>query len=172
MLLGEYDEGLIYYINSDSTNFSFNFTFSNTPYVVFSMEESAPTGSNLQNVNVFGLAKNTSGGIVGLSAPFSGTVRYRAAWASSFPANFTSSFTASITASAGTIGVNYGVAYTASFAALTGVPSEFRNSTFNLSGSGQPNVFLDPDEGTFTNTAVNGSISAPYSGVIDFIAYQ
>lgn len=172
LVLGEYDEGLIHFNNTDSTSFSFNFVFSNTPYVVFSMEQSAPTGANLENVNVFGLSKTVSGGMVGLSAPFSGTVRYRAAYSPTFPANFTSSFTASIVASAGTIPINYGVAYTASFAALTGPPVEFRNTPFNTSGSGQPDVWLDPDELTFANNSVNGSISAPYSGTIDFIAYQ
>lgn len=171
VVLGEYDEGLIHFSNTDNASFNFNFTFSSTPYVVFTVEQSAPTSSQQQNINVFGFQKSTTGGLVGVSAPYSGTVRYRAAYAAAFPANFTSSFTSSITASAGTVGVNYSVAYTASFGALPAPPGEFRSSPFNTSGSGQPDVFLDPDEGTFAASQVNGTISAPYSGVIDFIAY-
>lgn len=172
IVFGEYDEGLIHFNNEESVSFNFNFIFSNVPYVVFSMEQSSPSGSNLENVNIFGLYKSVSGGIVGLSAPFSGTVRYRAAWSSTFPANFTSPYTASIFASAGTIGVNHNVFYTASYATLANIPSEFRNSPFNLSSSGQPDVYLTPDIASYTNSSVNVDISAPYSGNVDFIAYQ
>lgn len=169
--VGEYDEGLVHFDNTSDETFAFNFTFSSTPYVVYTMEESAPTGSGLENINVFGFTKSTTGAIVGVSAPFSGTVRYRAAWASSFPAVFTSSFTSSFTASAGSTPVIGATSYTASYSILSATPSIYLNSPINSSGSGQPDVYLDPDEASITVSSTSGEISAPYSGAIDFIAY-
>lgn len=168
--LGEYDEGLIYFNNTDTATFNFNFTFSSTPYVVFSIDSTPITGSEF--INVFGYQKSTTGSQLGLSAPFSGTVRYRAAYASSFPGNFTSSYTASITASAGTVTLTLTEVFTASYAALSSAPSEFRCSPFNTADPGLADVWLDPDEGSFTATTANGTISAPFTGYIDFIAYE
>lgn len=172
IVLGEYDEGLIYFDNSETELFYFNFIFSGIPYVVFTIEDSTPSGLNQQNINVFGTDKNNQYGFVAVSAPFSGTVRYRAALAPSYPAYFTSSFTGSIiTASAGAAGVVWATEYTASFGALPGAPSEFRSSPFNTLDTSLNDVYLDPDETTFAAGAANGTISAPFSGTIEFIAY-
>jgi len=172
VVYGEYDEGLIYFDNTDNEIYSFNFTFSSMPFVVYTMEESDPLNPNSEFMNVFGTGKDTSGGVAAVSAPFSGTVRYRAAYNATYPATFTSSFTASMVASAGAVDVLNLTAYTASFGALTGAPTLFLSTPINTSGSGQPDVGLDPTEATFTTSTVAGEISAPYSGAIDFIAFQ
>jgi hypothetical protein len=169
--VGEYDEGLIHFNNTSDASFNYNITFSSTPFVVYTIEASAPAALNQENINVFGFSKTTTSAIVGLSAPFSGTVRYRAAYATSYPATFTSAFTASMIASAGSESVVYVTAYTASYTELPSTPTIFIQSPINTSASGQPDVFLDPDETSFTVTTTNTEFSAPYSGSIDFIAY-
>ena len=158
--LGEYDEDLIHFNNETFKSFSFNFTFSNNPTVVFSQGTAAPAQPNTENVNIFGISRTTTGGVVALSAPYSGTIRYRAAYAGSYP----SYFTGSLVSIAPTAGIFIGsvdrqvpdnVSYvTASWATLASAgpvafPSPYDdNSNFdgnvalttnylNLNGSGQ-----------------------------------
>ena len=88
VVIGEYDEGLIHFNNTDTNSFSFNITFSSNPYLVFSVNEEASTVQNTTNINIYGISVNTAGGVLGLSAPFSGTIRYRAAYSDTFPAYF------------------------------------------------------------------------------------
>lgn len=172
--LGEYDEGLITFNNASSGIVFFNFLFSDVPYIVLTIEDSTPSTLSQSNINVFGIEKNNQYCNVGLSAPFSGTVRYRAVYSPAYPAYFTSSYTGSIfTASAGAAGVNWSSEYTASFSALVGgAPTQFRSTPWDGLFGQLADVALDPDETSFTATSANGTISAPYSGAIDFIAYS
>lgn len=167
--LGQYDEGLIHFNNDFSAVQNFNFTFTDTPFVVFTVETAART--NHENINVFGLAKSATGFTVGLSAPYSGTVRYRAAYSPTYPATFTSSFTSSITASAGTVDIVHEAIYTASFDALPTFVGTFLKTPFNTSTSGQSDVYLSVTTNNLATASMSGDISAPYSGAIDFIAY-
>ena len=73
--LGEYDEDLIHFNNETLKSFSYNFIFSNNPTVVFSVNAADVAQPNTENLNVFGISRNTGGGVVALSAPFSGTIR-------------------------------------------------------------------------------------------------
>lgn len=187
VVLGEYDEGLIPFNFTTEEIFNFNFAFSNDPVIVFTVEPYfdplAEPQPSLENINAFGIFKNTNVGMVGVSAPFSGNIRYRAAWASSYPANFTSSYSASVfVASAGSTPAVWITEFTSSFDPLTGAPVEFRSTTYGTNSfqsipvitdqSSLNDVYLSPVTGSFTTSTAPGTISAPYSGTIDFIAVQ
>lgn len=94
-VLGEYDEGFVYftgsYGNAVSVPFPFSFTFTQTPVCVLTMESGSISGNT--NVNLYGLSLSTTGAVAGVSAPFSGTLRYRALFANSYQAWFTGSIT-------------------------------------------------------------------------------
>lgn len=177
LVLGEYDEGLVIFNNTTTANFSFNFTFSGTPVAVFSMEAEAGTVSNTTNINIFGTNINTTGGTIGTSAPFSGTIRYRAAYAASYPSYFTSSYAPSsgtFRASAGTTIPSNQSAYTASWAALATNPTVFYQTPFDDGNTPTytADVALIPDANTFTPNSVASDISAPVSVSINYIAYE
>lgn len=164
--LAEYDEDLIFVSGSDIGTGFFNFTFSETPIVVLTPETDAIWGENIQ---IYGLSLNTASFTFGISAPFSGNIRYRAIYSSSYPAYATSSFTSSITASAGSTnpgGVSY---YTASFAALPGAPFRFYNTAWDLSGNMDVDVALQPQ--TSGSSTATIEISAPMSSSVHYIAF-
>lgn len=165
--VAEYDEGLVLFSSiADTKTGSFNFTFSNAPIVVLSVESASLYGENL---NVYGFSVSTGSFTFGLSAPFTGSIRYRAIYAPSYPALATSSFTASITASAGSAnpgGLDY---YTASFAALPGTPFSFRDTTWDTLGNQDVDVYLQT--GTSSSNQATIDISAPLSSLIHFIAF-
>ncbi len=167
-LTGEYDEGVVSYAMNDSVykTINFNFTFSSSPYVVLSIEDDENNDTN--NVNPYGISFSTSGANIGVSAPFSGTVRYRAIYASSYPAYITSSFTASvITASAGTVTVPADASYYATtYATLPAIPSEKYQTAWDAT-SNTSNILIS---GTYASTSeLSSSLSAPYSKDIHFI---
>lgn len=169
-LLAEYDEGLV---NVNTTNLSytgnFNFTFSNTPIIVLSIENAALYGNNL---NVFGFSVDASQFSFGFSSDFSGSIRYRAINAASYPAYATSVYTASITASAGTAlpgGLSY---YTASFAALLSTPFSFKETSWMLG----TNIAQGPDVSIITQTSSSTEATSEFSSelqsTIHFIAFS
>ncbi len=160
----EYDEGLVFLNGTDTGTGTFNFTFSNNPIVVLTPETDSMWG---ENVNVYGFARTTSGFTFGISAPFSGNIRYRAIHSPTYPAFCTSSFTSSITASAGTATLLENYHYTASFAALPGVPFKFLQTAWN---PGTMHDVAFQTQNSSSNSA-NVEISAPVSTTVHFIAY-
>lgn len=175
--IGEYDEGLFHFSSiTDQGTGSFNFTFSNFPIVVLSVESASLYG---EGVNVYGGNITPSGFTFGMSAPFSGSIRWRAIYATSYPALCTSSYTASITASAGSVSMTGQAYYTASFATLPGVPFSYRDTAW----TGIP-MIPPPDVGSVTNSedvalihqtsssnSATVEISGPTFATIEFIAF-
>lgn len=94
---GEYEEGLIVFTNDVSQSFVFDESFSERPYVVFSVD------SNDDNVNVFGLKVTENGGVVSVSETYSGSIRYRAIYAPVYPVYVSSSYSQSFIATAGAL---------------------------------------------------------------------
>lgn len=161
----EYDEGVVHFAGiSDVGTGSFNFTFSGSPYVVLTIESSALYGNNL---NVWGESLSTAGFTFGLSAPFTGSIRYRAIYAETYPAYVTSAYTASITASAGTYSAVVESFYTASFAALPSTTSLFLNTAWGTTG--QQDVALQPQVSSSAQATVE--FSSPTTSTIYFIAF-
>lgn len=166
--LAEYDEGLINFSSiAESGSGNFHFTFSGTPYVVLTVESASLYGENL---NVFGTALNTTAFNFSLSAPFTGSVRYRAIYSPTYPAYVTSAYTASITASAGSAnpgGLDY---YTASFAGLPGPTFKFLDTVWDLAGLNMGDVGLVTQTSSSNNATVE--ISSPgLDASIHFIAF-
>lgn len=176
--LGEYDEDLIHFNNEIIKSFSYNFTFSSDPTVVFSQGISDPSQPNTENVNIFGISRTTTGGVVALSAPYSGTIRYRAAYASSYPSYFTGSV-ASITPTAGVFiastdrEVPDNISYvTASWATLGSVAPTVFQSPYDDNSNFDGNVALSSKLGTLNSSGEVIEISAPMSSSIYVLAIQ
>jgi hypothetical protein len=178
LLLGEYDEDLIHFNDETVKTFSFNFTFSNNPTVVYSQGASATAEPNTENVNIFGITRTTTGGIVALSAPYSGTIRYRAAYAGSYPSYFTGSV-ASIAPTAGVFiaSVDKKVPLNASFVTsswaplASAAPTPFQ-SPYDDNSNFDGNVALTTKYGTLNGSGEVIEISAPMSSSIYVLAVQ
>lgn len=177
-LLGEYDEDLIHFNNEAYKNFTYNFIFSNNPTVVFSQNISDPAQPNTENINIFGISTSVTGGLVALSAPYSGTIRYRAAYAASYPSYFTGTL-ASISPTAGVFIAsvdrevpNNQSFVTASWATLsTPGPSVF-SSPYDDNSNFDGDVGLTPKFGTLNSSGEVIEISAPMSSSIYVLAVQ
>lgn len=178
IVIGEYDEDLIHFNDEDTVSFNFNVTFSGNPYLVFSMEQEAPAVQNTYNLNIYGLSVTTANGVVGLSAPFSGTIRYRAAYATSFPAYFYGK-SGSITptsgwfvASANKLVPNNESFLSASWSSLLSpLPSVFQ-TPFDDNSNFDANIAVQPQAGTLNNAGVVDELSAPMSSSIYVLAVQ
>ncbi len=177
-LLGEYDEDLIHFNNETVKTFSFNFTFSSNPTVVYSQGTADPAQPNTQNLNIFGISRNASNGIVALSAPYSGTIRYRAAYAPSYPSYFTGTL-ASISPTAGVFvaSVDSGMPnnqsfFTASWAPLASAgPISFK-SPYDDNSNFDGNVALSTKYASLNSSGEIVEISAPMSSSIYILAVQ
>lgn len=82
---GEYQEELITFTNENLKNVSFPVAFSNAPYVVLSFD--SPTTEN--NIGISVGYVDTTDLIILTTVNFTGTIRYRAFYAASYPAQVT-----------------------------------------------------------------------------------
>lgn len=116
----EYEEGLVYFTGGVEITGSFSTTFSGNPIVVYTMEDSG----SLSNVNLFGTSiPSATSFTVGASAPFSGAIRYRAAFAppgAGYPAAVSTAATSSFSVFAGKRDVSNVLEYTASYSLPSG----------------------------------------------------
>lgn len=170
LILAEYDEGIISVTdpNFPPTAF-FNFEFSSSPIIVLTVESASFWGENLQ---IYGKDITTTDFTFEMSAPFLGTIRYRAIYSPTYPAYATSSYTSSITASAGIAsggGLSY---YTASYAALPGAPFKFLQTGWD---DGFPPNTLGPDVWFTTETSSSVQTTVNFSSELNtdihFIAF-
>lgn len=173
IIFGEYDEDLIHFNNETSKTFNFNIVFSSTPTLVFTMEYPA-SGVNsflagTENIIPYGISKSINSASLGLSAPYSGTVRYRAVYSSFYPVNCTSFFTSSIFCSAGEFIPANESAYTASYTDLGSSANIFLQSPYDDFGRSDSDVFIENQ--TKTSNIATNEISARISSSINFIAY-
>lgn len=174
IIFAEYDEGLVSFNNTDTALTAFSFCFSNTPdAVVLSVEP----GSNFDdNIIPYGVTFNSCSMSIGLSAPYSGAVRYRAVYSSTgYPATVSSSFEPSsgvFQVAAGHITASFDTEYTASFP-NGGTFNFFAETPWDFFGNFDNDVFISEDGTLFTVSSgtVSGSISAPLTNPIYFIAF-
>lgn len=173
--VGEYDEGLVHFNNESSRDFLFNVTFSSTPYIVFSMEQEAAAVQNTENINIFGISLARSGANVGLSAPFSGTIRYRAIFSEEYPSYFYGKAgsimptTGWFYANAGKQNLGYQSETTSSWTDLGSTPSVFA-TTMDENGNFQSNISI-----TFVSVSTTSSIfefSSPANSAIHYLAVK
>ena len=173
---GEYDEGLIEFNNETLKVFSYNSTFSSSPTVVFSI--GAGADATTENINIYGVSKNTTGGVVGVSAPYSGSVRYRACYSSYYP-RFFYGVDASVSPTVGAFRASVDVEVpdnasfvTASWNALDSSPSAVYATPYDDFGNYDANVALSASVGTVTSSGIVYEISAPISSSIYILAIE
>ena len=163
--VAEYDEGVITFDGETEKLVTFNFAFSNDPYVVFTFEDSLIDDAT--SINFFGVDyPSVTGSIVGASAPFSGSVRYRAVYSPTYPAFASSSYSSSFKVFAGKLNFNEATQFTASFQDL-GAPVQFRTSPHDRVGDDSSDVAITKD--SITSTKATNTISAPLTNEIHFI---
>ena len=167
--LAEYDEGLVAFANSYSATANFSFCFSDTPDAVVLTVDSA--GDFSDYIVPFGIVFNSCSMSIGLSAPFTGNVRYRAVYSTTgYPAFVTGSSAELLRISAGHLTASNVTAYTASFDLLSNPPTTFYRTPWDSFTNFANDVDLTLESST-QSTAI-GEISAPLSGVIYFIGVQ
>jgi len=165
----EYSEGIFTLpsLGTSGTG-SFGFTFSHQPYVVLSVESASIYGGNL---NLYGGNITTTGFTFDFSAPFSGSIRWRAIYSPTYPAVATSAYTASITASAGSVAPGGKSFYTASFATLPGLPKFYYDTAWANVGINDGSADVAFSHQTSSSNSETVEISAPTNTTIDFIAF-
>jgi len=172
IVLAEYDEGLITFSAASSKTSNFNFVFSSLPDAVVLTVDGVADNSDY--IIPFGASFTATSLTVETSAPFTGNIRYRAVYSSTgYPALAISSLEPSsgtFTVSAGSVSETNATNYTASFAALTGIPSLFYKTPWDANANYGADVFLTTE--TTTASSATGEISAPLTDKIYFIAVQ
>lgn len=162
-----YEEGLITFAGETEMTVPFVGTFPSPPIVVYTVET---VGDDSENINVFGTAVPTADDMfVGLSAPFTGDIRYRAAYAATYPKTATSAYTGSMDIEAGAIDITDATEYTASYS-LTAGTIEFRATFHDSLANSESNTGLLND--AYDETESTNSLTAPSSGKIHFIAFK
>jgi len=167
----EYDEDRVAFNNTTQASKTFNITFSSQPAVTLFEIEPA-TNDNSQNVQPFIVSHTTTQVTVGLSAPFSGNVIYRAIYSPTWPALVQRNVISSsffYTAQAGYIDLAAMTDFTASYGSLGSVPSFVFLSTYDVNSNNQADVAFVAT-GSYTLTAVSGNVSAPITDRIYFMA--
>jgi hypothetical protein len=169
---GEYDEGIVAFNFTDNETQLFNFTFSSTPYVVFSIAEPAdePDIEGWENIIAYGLAVSTTGFDIGTSAPYAGNIRYRAVYSDTYPVVVTSSFTGSafmVSANAVTVS---GTEFDISYSELTSSFSRVLFTTFDTLGNGDIDVYLSSSYADADNVILTSS--AEINSPIHVLAFE
>ena len=165
---GEYEEGLIWFDNESSTTKVFDTPFTGTPYIVLETE-TVDFGSTVA-VCIF---VDETSAVVAAPTEFSGYVRYRAIYATSYPAIVSSSYSSSFMAVGGAYPMPDGSdSFSTTFpTGLLAPVSEFRVSPTFIG-----DIFVDPIDtmvAVAQASAVNnidsgdlaGSVSAPLSSL-------
>lgn len=164
-VVGEFEEGFVHFDGTEENNVRNHFfenPFTGTPIIVLNPEN---TEDNQQNVDVVGILKTQQGFTSAISAPFSGSIRYRAIYAREYPVIVSSSFSGSYVAEAGTLSVN-GLAYTASydFDHFRGFKKTFWNANDN-------DMSVKIFKGEETDISSNGSFSSFVANSLDYIVH-
>jgi hypothetical protein len=170
VVYAEYDEDYISFNNTTVNSRSFNITFTGTPYVTLVVEP--PSGSNGGNIITFLDSHSTTQLTVGVSAPYSGNVRYRAIYSATWPAFVQRNVlepTLYYTASAGFVDLTYQTGFTASYTSVGSVPSYVFISTYDNNNNNQADVAFVLTS-SYSTTAVSGNVSAPMTDRIYYMA--
>lgn len=162
-----YEEGLVTFAGETEMTVPFVASFPTAPVVVYTVET---VGDDTENINVFGTAvPTTTDMFIGLSAPFTGDIRYRAAYAPTYPKNATSIYTGSMEIDAGAVDITDATEYTASYS-LTPGTIEFRATFHDSLSNSESNTGMLND--AYDETESTNSLTAPSSGKIHFIAFR
>lgn len=164
----EYDEDLIIFNGETSKSKSFNITFTTNPIVVLDVIPFA----DQENVNSFITSISTTAVSVGLSAPLSGAVRYRAIYAPIYPVSvqrnvLSSSFSYQI--SAGYTDLTASSTFSANYISMVVNPSQVIFTTFDMNSNNDADVAF-VNSSSFGTTQTTGDVSSEITNRINFIA--
>ena len=160
--VGIYEDDFIWFNHESSKTVTFSQTFTEAPVVVVEVDATNPLG----NIASFILKVTSATLQVGLSSEFSGSVRYRAIQASSYPARIYSG-SVSFFGTATTVDVVASGVFSSSFAHMGGVPSSSFYSVYNYAGTGDMDVsFISSSTGSSTGA---GDLSAPITNRVNFL---
>jgi len=164
---GEYDEDLISFNWTTSGSRAFNITFTATPIVVLDVIPN----TDLENINVFLSYSSPTNLSVQVSAPFSGSVRYRAIYSPTYPIMVTRNVISSAftyNAYAGYIdlvGINF---FTASYTSFGSPPSQAWFTPYDINGNNGASVAL-VGSSSYGLTSSSGDISSAIVDRINFL---
>jgi hypothetical protein len=165
----EYDEDFIHFNWQDTSTRSFNISFTANPTVVLVLESEA---SGV--VNPFLLSRSTTELTVGLSAQYSGAIRYRAINSNSgYPALVQRNVlepSLTYTAYAGFVDVSNSSTVTASYAFTGPGPDFVFLSPYNISGNDMADVWIT--SGSAGTTDIGADLSAETTTRINFLAVK
>lgn len=170
IVLAEYDEGLINFENTDFQIQGFTSCFSNIPDAVVLTVEPVSDFSN--NIIPYGISFTSCSMSIGLSAKFSGSIRYRAIYSSTgYPAFATSSFAPSsgvFTVIAGHVTASNTDNFTVPHDFGGPSPNAVRMTTWDDFVNYDVDVYIGKSVGV-TGSDVN--LSAPIDNILYYIAF-
>lgn len=170
VVYAEYDEGLVKFSNEDFQTQAFSSCFSNVPDAIVLTVD--PESDSSENIIPYGISFSACSMSIGLSAKFTGNVRYRAVYSSTgYPAIATSLFEPS----SGTFSVIAGHVTASNSDSFT-VPHDFGGpspSTVQMTiwddfVNYDVDVYIGKSVGT-TGSDVN--LSAPMTNILYYIAF-
>ena len=165
---GQYDEDLVSFNWQTSATKNFNISFSSTPIVVL---EVVPN-ENLENINVFIDSLSATQFTVNTSAPFSGSIHYRAIYAATYPTivqrNILSSSYFYTQVAAGYIDLNGNNYFTASYPSLGSTPTSAWFTPYDINNNDDANVVL-VNSSSYGLTSTTGDISSAIVNRINFL---
>lgn len=168
--IGEYEEGCAVFDWADQElTVNFSTTFSSSPIVVINLN---PYTDSLQNIKAEITSVNQTSFAVRLSAPYSGSVEYKAVYANSFPIPVVRQT------------LNPSLQYSLVYGAVIDASSSYFSASFNLNSNVPDLAFYTPyspanvgmfdiTTGSFIGTnSVAGDLSDLYTGQINFIVIK
>lgn len=169
VILAEYDEGLINFNNSDFQIQGFSTCFSQIPDAVVLTVE--PASNNSHNIIPYGLSFTACSMSIGLSANFSGSIRYRAVYSSTgYPAIVTSSFapgSGAFAVMAGNVTASNTDNFNVPHNFVGPGPSAVRMTTWDMFANYDVDVYIGKTVGV---TGSDVQLSAPMNNILFYIA--
>jgi len=171
---GEYDEDFINFDWTSEATRPFNITFSQQPIVTLEVEN---LNSGLEGVQPFLISYDTGQLTVGLSALHSGSIRYRAIYAPSYPSVVVRNVlepTLFYTASAGFVDLNGQSDFTATYNAVTNppaAPSQVFFGLYDINSNNQADVSI-AESGSFGVTFTQGYLTSYLNNRINYMAVK
>jgi hypothetical protein len=176
LVLGEYVEAQVGFAATEGYFVTFPTLFSQNPIVTVETSQSNFNdldGSSDPNIVAWVTTVSTGGFAVAFSAPFSGTILYRAIYSPTYPVQVDRSplFPGTLAfASAGTMNFSFETAVTMSWDPLSGTPQIVDTTPTGSTSDTYMDVFIS--QGVSGSSSVTADLSTAYSGTIAFIAIQ
>lgn len=164
--LGVYEDDYVSFSNQTSKTIFFSQSFPDVPIVVVTLEDN----SGFENVVAYLSALSSTQVTIGLSANYSGNVRYRAVYATEYPAlvyDQPNNPSVSLLCTATKVDLVAANSFTVNFASLGTIPANSFYTVLDLQNNQDVDVFIS--SGSVDATTGTGDLSAPITNRIHFI---